>query len=646
MVEERVRMEERVREEREEAEEGFDGPWYAFGPVKNAGAAALILTAGWAVERLGGPAWLSAPVYLAAIAVGARYWAKEGWEEWRHEREIGIEALMAFAALGAILLGEWVEAGLLVVLYSAAEALEEYTYARTRTAIRALLKLVPETAWRLRDGREEQVPAQALKPGDLILIRPGERVPTDAVVVEGRSSLDESAVTGESIPVDKGPGDRLFAGTINTTGALTARVTADFASNTLARMIHLVEEAQEVKSRAQRWIDRFGRRYSPAVLAAAAVLLVVPPLLGQDVRTWAHRAVVLLVAAAPCALVMSTPVATAAAISRAGRQGVLIKGGIHLEQLDRIRVVAFDKTGTLTRGRPQVTDVVPESGVTQTELLALAAGVERWSEHPLARAVVARATSEGVNPLATSGFQAVVGAGARAVVGDEEVFVASPAFAAQLGTHVSPALEHHAARLQEQGKTVILVARRGRAVGLIALRDQPRPAARPAVAELHRMGLRVVMLTGDHPTTAQAIARELGIDEVRAGLRPEEKVAAVRELEARYGPVAMVGDGVNDAPALAAASVGIAMGAAGSDAAIEAAGVALMGDDPGQVVAAMKVARRSQRIAWQNIVFSVLLLLVLVPSALLGVIGVASAVVAHEVSELLAVANGLRAARG
>ncbi|BAS29196.1 heavy metal translocating P-type ATPase [Limnochorda pilosa] len=626
-------------------EAGFEGAWHQFPPMRNAAVAALIVAVAWGLERSGAPAWLASVAYLVAVLVGARFWAREGWEELREEREAGIDALMAAATLGAILLGQWLEGALLVVIYAAAEALEEFTYARTRHAIRSLLDLAPPTASRLQDGREEEVPAAALVPGDEIVVRPGERVPTDAVVVDGRSSLVEAAVTGESVPVDKGPGDRLFAGTVNTTGALTARVTVGFADNTLSRMIHLVEEAQEVKSRAQRWIDRFGRRYSPGVLATAILLLIVPPLFGAPFATWAYRAVVLLVAAAPCALVMSTPVATAAAITRAGRRGVLVKGGIHLEQLTRVRVVAFDKTGTLTRGRPQVTDLVPADGVTATELLGLAAAVERWSEHPLARAVVERAEAEGVPIPAAQAFEALVGAGARARLDGAVVRVGSAALLESEGLQGPPRLSAAVHELQAEGKTVVLVTQDSDVIGAVAFRDEPRSEAREAVDRLHALGLRVVMLTGDQAATALALGRALGVDEVHAGLRPEEKVAALRDLEARLGPVAMAGDGVNDAPAVAAATVGIAMGLAGSDAAVEAADVALMGDDPRGVVTALEVARRARRISLQNLAFSILILVVLVPSAVLGALGIAAAVVAHEVSELLAVANGLRAAR-
>ncbi|MGB3681031.1 MAG: cation-translocating P-type ATPase [Rubrobacteraceae bacterium] len=634
----------------DEEVESFEGPWYLFPPMRNALVAGALLLTGWLVERFtDAPEYVPISIFVVAILVGAYFWAKEGLEEFVEEREIGIEALMAAATVGAMILGAWFEAAFLAFLFAAAESLEEYTYARTRTAIRSLLDLAPETATRLEDGREETVPAEELEVGDVFLVRPGERIPTDGEIVEGASSLDESAVTGESVPVEKGEGGKVFAGTINTTGVLEVRATTSFESNSLQKIIHLVEEAQGVKSRAQRWIDRFGERYSPSVLVAALALLVVPPLFGGPFDTWAYRAVVLLVAAAPCALVMSTPVAVAAAIGRAGKEGVLIKGGIHLENLSGIKVIAFDKTGTLTKGKPVVTDVVSRDGDAGA-ILRAAASVERLSEHPLARAIVDRAREEGVEAVEARSFQALTGAGAKAEVEGRSVYVGSPALFRDLD--VSPNAssdgvlgDKEVERLQADGKTVVLVGDEEGAWGLLALRDEPRPEAKRAIGELHRMGYEVAMLTGDNGRTAKAIAGELGIDEVRADLKPEDKVEAVKELEKEHGPVAMVGDGINDSPALATATIGMAMGTAGTDAAIEAADVALMGDEPGKVAYALKLAKRSRGISLQNIVFSILILAVLIPGAVLGLLGIAAAVFAHEVSELLAVANGLRAAR-
>ena len=604
----------------------------------------MLTVAGVAAGWLGAPEAFSLALFLIAIVVGGFYFAREGVEELLEEREVGIEILMLVAAFGAMALGLFEEAAALVVLYASAEAVEELTFARTRSAIRDLLDLAPKQATRLREAEEELVPVEELRPGDLFLVRPGEAVATDGVIRSGQGSLNEAPVTGEAVPVDKGPGAEVFAGTLNGTSALEVEATRPFAENTLQRIIHLVEEAQAQKSRAQRFVDRFSDRYSPAVLGAALLVAVVPPLLGGDWEEWALRAVTLVVAAAPCALVMSIPVAVAAAISRGGKDGVLVKGGAQLEALGRVRVIAFDKTGTLTAGRPQVTDVIALDGAGERESLALAASVEARSEHPLAAAIVGHAERVGVRVEPAEGFEALVGHGARARRDGREVWVGSPRLLAELAPQAT--LPAEAAELQAQGKTVAVVGEADRPLALIALRDEPRPEAREAIAAIRRLGIRhIAMLSGDNERTARAIAAELGIDEVLAELRPEDKVEAIEGLRAEYGQVAMVGDGINDAPALARADLGIAMGTGGTDAAIEAADVALMADDLNKVAEALRLGRRAQRISRQNIVFSIAILTLLIPSALVGLLTVVAAVLVHEISELLAVANGVRAAR-
>ncbi|MGI8518014.1 MAG: heavy metal translocating P-type ATPase [Acidimicrobiia bacterium] len=560
---------------------------------------------------------------------------------WR--RRINIDVLMGVATVGSAALGLWEEAAFLAFLYAGAEGLEEYTYDRTRGAIRALLDLAPKEARLLRDGQEVTVPAVELRPGDRFLVRPGESLATDGTIRSGATSLDEAVVTGESVPVDKNPGDTVYAGSVNLTGAIEVEATADFTDNSLARIIHLVEEAQEEKTRTQQVIDRFGDRYSPAVLAGAFLLAVVPTLFGGEGGEWIRRAVTLTVAGAPCALVMSTPVAVAAAIGSAGKRGVLIKGGVHLENLGRVRVVCFDKTGTLTAGTPAVTDVVPVDDHRAEEVIRIGAAVEASSEHPLAEAIVRRAAADGVEVTRAPHFEALTGSGARAEVNGAVAFVGKPELFTQLGVDVKH-LHDQITRLQAEGKTVVAVGTEQKIHGLLALRDEPRPKAAEAVASLKRAGIKhLAMLTGDNRATAESIAGGLGIDQVLAELRPEDKTRAIRDLEKRFGPVAMVGDGINDAPALATATVGIAMGAAGTDAAIEAADVALLGDDLGAVAFTIELGRRTRKITYQNVVFSVALLAVLVPAAVIGLIGIAVAVTAHEVAELIAVLNGLRA---
>ncbi|MFN8583234.1 MAG: heavy metal translocating P-type ATPase [Gemmatimonadaceae bacterium] len=628
--------------DRADGEAPYRGTWWRFLPLRNAALSGILLAVGFALGLLGTSEVVVVPLYILAAGFGASHWGREALEALTRPR-INIDVLMAVAATGAAALGLWAEAAFLAFLYGAAEALEEYVYDRTRGAIRALLDLAPAEAMLLRDGTEVRVAAQELLPGDRFLVRPGERIATDGVIERGETSLDEAPVTGESVPVEKGEGATVFAGTVNLTGAITVNATHSFEDNTLARIIHLVEEAQEEKTAAQRYIDRFGDRYSPAIVLGALVLLIVPPVLGGDFREWAVRAVTLTVAGAPCALVMSTPVAVATAIGSAGKRGVLIKGGAHLEELARVRVVAFDKTGTLTRGVPEVTDVSPLNGASTESLLRLAAAVDRYSEHPLARSIVRRAEADGVAIPDAGAFRAVTGAGAKAEVDGTDVYVGNTALFVGLGAPLGTA-GPIADRYREQGKTAVLVGTADQITGVLGLRDEPRLGAREAIEALRAAGVeRVVMLTGDHELTARAIAGTLDIDEVRAELRPGQKSEAIRELEARWGPVAMIGDGINDAPALATATVGIAMGTAGTDAAIEAADVALMGEELTGVVYAVRLGRRARRISLQNIIFSVLLLTVLVPAAVVGLLTVAVAVTSHEVAEIIAVLNGLRA---
>ncbi len=615
---------------------------YKFGPLRNALLAGLLLAFGLLLELVGAPEGVAVLMFLSAIPVGAWYFAQEGWEEFAEEREIGIEALMLIAAAGCLVFELWEEAAALVFLYSLAEAIEELTFARTRSAIRDLLDLAPKQAHRLTGSREEDVLAADLHVGEVFLVRPGEALPTDGVIREGRSTLNEAPVTGESVPVEKGPGQEVFAGTLNGERALEVTVTRAYADNTLQRIVQLVEEAQSQKSQAQRFVDRFATRYSPMILLGALLVAVIGGLLSGDWTEWALRGVTVLVAGAPCALVMSVPVAAAAAITRGGREGILIKGGLQLEALGRIEAVAFDKTGTLTKGSPQVTDFILLDGE-ERDVLQLAAAVEARSEHPLARAVVAYAREQGIEPAAAENFQALVGHGASAHVNGGDAWVGSPQLVSdRLGAAPLPA---DVEQLQDEGKTVVFVGADDRLLGVLALRDEPRPEAIQAITELRRLGIKhVSMLTGDNERTARAIAAQLGLDDVFAELKPADKVAQVQRLRETHGATAMVGDGINDAPALATADLGIAMGTGGTDAAIEAADVALMADDITKVAEALRLGRRATHISRQNLFFSIVLLAVLIPSAVIGLLTVVVAVAIHEAAELLAVANGTRAA--
>lgn len=613
-------------------------------------AAGVLLGVGWLVARSGAPAWASFGTYIAAMIIGGYFFAREAIEELIFEREIGIELLMTAAAVAAAALGEPGEGATLVFLYSISEASEGYTAERTRAAIKALMKLVPPTATVRRDGAEVEIPAEQLQPGDLFIVRPGGAFPTDGVIVTGQSAVDESPVTGESVPVEKGPDDPVLAGTINRAGALEVRASKAFAENTLSRIIELVEQAQERKGNSQRFIERFGKWYSPIVLLACAAIGVLPAALGST--TWTaslHLGTILLVAASPCALVISIPITLVAALGIGARRGILIKGGIHVEELARIRVVALDKTGTLTKGEPEVTDVLlaPDSTLADpNQLLALVAAVERWSEHPLARAIVNGAAKRSLLVPESSSFQALVGAGATARVGDKVVHVGSRVHFADVLKLDLGALAADLDALEGDGKTIVLAGTDGAVWGAIALRDELRPEAREAIRALHDLGIaKVVMLTGDNEGTARAIAAQVGIDEVHAKLKPEDKVAHVRALAREYGHLLMVGDGVNDAPALAEATVGVAMGVAGTDVALETADVALMADDLRKLVEALALGRRTQQLVRQNLILSVIVIVGMVTGAIAGGFGLPLVVLAHEISEFVVIGNGLRVVR-
>lgn len=621
--------------------EGFEGKWYQHPVLRNTLLATVLTTVTFTLAHLD---LIIKPVeigiYAIAIVIGGYHWSREALEELIHCREIGIEFLMFAATVGAIALGMWDEAAFLVVLYGAAEGLEGYTFAKTRASIRKLLDLAPKEARIRLNGQEVMIPAENLKEGDVFIVKPGESLPTDGVIISGESSINEAPVTGESVPVEKEEGAKVFAATINQDGLLEIKASASFENNTLSKMVHMVEEAREQKGKAQLFIEAFGEKYTPAVLFVSLALLIFPPLFGASFSFWATKAVVLLVAAAPCALVMSTPVAIATGIGTAGKHGVLIKGGMHLENLGKIKVVAFDKTGTLTEGKPQVSDVVVLEG-DETQLLQLAFSLEKSSTHPLAKAIVERAIKQGTQAVEVTNFRSLTGAGVQGQIKGVDYFIGKPKLFEGMGLSV----DSQAERLANEGKTVVLLGCKDKILGMLAIQDTIRSESGQVIQSLHKLGIKVAMLTGDNERAAHAIANQLGIDDVRAELKPEDKIKAVEELQGQYGPLAMVGDGINDAPALARATVGIAMGAAGTDAAIEAADTALMGDDLTKVIYAITLGRRAQGISRQNIVFSLLLLAVMIPSALLGLITVAIAVLAHEGSEILAVLNGLRVAR-
>lgn len=603
---------------------------------------AVFLAVGTAVERFAGPA-AAVPVYALAYVAGGTGSAIAAWASLRRFR-VDVNLLMLLAAAGAASLGEWVEGGILLFLFSLSNALEYYALGRTRRAITALMDLRPPEALVRRGGTERIVPAADLRLGDQVIVRPAERIPADGLVIGGTSSVDQSAITGESIPVDVALGSPVFAGTINQRGSLEIKVTRHPHDTTLARIIALVERAQSAQAPTQRIIDRFGQVYALAVIVVAGITYsVLRFVLQLPAEIAFYRAITLLVVASPCAVVIATPAAMLSAIASGARRGVLFKGGAHLERLAQVETVVFDKTGTLTSGRPVVTDVIPLT-VDEPTLLAVAGALEQRSEHALAEPVVLACRTRGLDLIPPEQFEAITGRGVRGVVSGQIVRAGNEQFMLEEGVHVSEGAHAHLALLRHEGKTPILVGDH-RLIGIIAVADTLRPQAESTVQALRAMGIhKLVLLTGDHREVATVIAERLGLDEVRAELLPEEKAAAV-ETFAASGPTAMVGDGVNDAPALATASVGIAMGAAGTDAAMETADVVLMGDDLTRLPYAIALSRQASRVVLQSLSFASLVIAVLITTVFVMGLRLVFGVVGHEGSTVIVVLNGLRLLR-
>ncbi|GAA0985728.1 putative cation-transporting ATPase G [Nocardioides aquaticus] len=597
-----------------------------------AALAGLFLVAGYAADLSDASPSMVTSLNAVALALGAWTFVPSTLRRLGKGR-IGVGTLMTIAAVGAVVLGQVTEAAMLAFLYSISEGLEEYAVARTRRGLRALLNLVPVEATILRDGKQVTIAPADLVIGDLLLVRPGERLATDGIIRVGRTALDVSALTGESVPVEASPGDAVYAGCINGTGVLEVEVTTTADDNSLARIVNIVEAEQSRKGDAQRLADRIAKPLVPGIMVLAAVIAVVGSLLG-DPATWIERALVVLVAASPCALAISVPVTVVAAVGAASRIGALVKGGAALEALGRIRSVALDKTGTLTRNEPTVVNVTAAPGHTREQILDVAAALESRSEHPLARAILAAVSQH----RDAEGVESVTGAGLTGTVGGRPARLGRPGWipAGELADPVR--------RMQEAGATAVLVEFGGVVIGALAVRDDLRPEAAEVVARLRADGYQVAMLTGDNVRTATALAAQAGITEVHADLRPEDKSAIIRRLREQR-PTAMVGDGVNDAPALATADVGIAMGAMGSDVAIETADVALMGEDLRHLPHSLSHARRARSIMLQNVGLSLGLIAVLIPLAAFGLLGLAAVVLVHEVAEILVIGNAVRAGR-
>ena len=550
-----------------------------------------------------------------------------------------IESLMTIAAVGALFINAAEEAALVVFLFAVGEVLEGVAAGKARDGIRALANLVPKTAQLVTGDSTREVPAASLSVGQTVLVRPGDRIPADGEIVDGTSGVDESPVTGESVPKTRGPGDAVFAGAINTEAALRVKVTKGREDNTIARIIRLVEEAEEARAPTERFIDRFSRWYMPAIVAVAALVIVVPPLVfGQPWDTWVYRGLALLLIGCPCALVISVPASIASAMSTGARRGLLMKGGAVIEAAAKVDVVTFDKTGTLTHGRPQVTDLVPFGTTTEAELLAVAAGVETGSSHPLAIAILNKAKEAGVSALPSQDAKALMGKGVVATVGGVPAWVASPRYAMEHGGLDGLGLRQ-ATIFEEDGKTAVAVFRAKTPLGLIAMRDEPRADAKDAVRQLTAMGVTSVILTGDNPRTAAAIAGSLGL-RFEADMMPEDKLAYIREIGTKGG-VMMIGDGINDAPALKQASVGVAMGS-GTDVALETADAAILRDRVTDIPATIRLARATMANIRQNVTIALGLKVVFLVTTLLGITGLWIAILADTGATVLVTLNALR----
>ncbi|MFN8452064.1 MAG: heavy metal translocating P-type ATPase [Anaerolineae bacterium] len=603
----------------------------------------------------GAPDIVIALLGVTAFVTGGTFGLLGALESLRHRR-LDVDMLMILAALGAAIVGEWRDGALLLFLFSLSNVLQDYAIGRSRQAIRGLLKLYPSEAKVRRGGSVETIKIEAIRVGDIVLIGCGERIPVDGIIREGRSAVDQSPITGESMPVEKNPGDKIFAGTLNGQGALDVEALQPASDTVLARIIKMVEEAQDSKAPTERFLDTFEQYYATLIIAGVILFIIIPPALGLvDFASNFYRAMVLMTVASPCALVISTPAAFISAIASAARGGVLFKGGAYLEALASVKAVTFDKTGTLTQGKPVVTDVISCCELKEDELLAVAGAVESRSEHPLARAILAAAESRKLAIPAVTEFEALPGRGIESKVGEREVHLGSIHYLQQQ----NPMPEHLADRymeLEAEGKTVIGVVRAGQCaecgaceapkdhgdwMGVIALADAIRPEAKQIIDQLHAMGITVAMLTGDNERVAQNIAGQLGIDRIHANLMPEDKVKAVKQIEAEVGAAAMVGDGVNDAPALATAAVGIAMGAAGTDVAMETADLVLMGDRLELIPFAINLSKKARRVVWQNLTFAIGVIIVLILSAFAINLPLPLGVLGHEGSTVIVVMNGL-----
>lgn len=555
-----------------------------------------------------------------------------------------MNTLMTIAILGAAVIGEWGEGAMVVILFAISEALERYSMDKARQSIESLMDIAPKEALIRRGTEEMMVHVEDIQVGDIMIVKPGQKLAMDGTVIKGTSTLNQAAITGESVPVTKTKNDEVFAGTLNEEGLLEVKVTKRVEDTTLSKIIHLVEEAQAERAPSQAFVDKFAKYYTPAIVILAALIAVLPPLFGGDWSEWIYQGLAILVVGCPCALVVSTPVAVVTAIGNAAKNGVLIKGGVHLEETGHLKAIAFDKTGTLTKGVPAVTDIVTYGG-NENELLTITAAIENGSQHPLASAIMRKAEENGLNfkGVVVEEFQSITGKGVKAKVNNEMYYVGSPnLFEETLRNGIETSITENITRMQTQGKTVMVLGTEKEILSLIAVADEMRESSKEVISKLNHMGIETVMLTGDNQRTAAAIGKQVGVSDIQADLLPEDKLNFIKKLREKHQSVAMVGDGVNDAPALAASSVGVAMGGAGTDTALETADIALMSDDLSKLPYTIKLSRKALVIIKQNITFSLAIKLVALLLVMPGWLTLWIAIFADMGATLLVTLNSLR----
>ncbi|WP_047986548.1 heavy metal translocating P-type ATPase [Ornithinibacillus californiensis] len=592
--------------------------------------------------RMGEAHPVTVGAFLAAIVVGGYTLFQVGLKN-LIKLQFDMKTLMTIAIIGAAIIGEWAEGAVVVFLFALSEALESYSMDKARQSIKSLMDIAPKRATIRRGLETIEIDVEDVQIGDILLIKPGQKIAMDGEVINGASSINQAAITGESIPVHKVVGDEVFAGTMNEEGSLEVRVTKRVEDTTIAKIIHLVEEAQAERAPSQQFVDKFAKYYTPAIMLIALLVAIIPPLVFGGVWSeWVYSGLAVLVVGCPCALVVSTPVAIVTAIGNAARNGVLIKGGIHLEETGRLSAIAFDKTGTLTEGKPEVTDIVILSNKDEKEVLSIARAIEQFSQHPLASAITRKAIRVHADDYQAVGFTSITGKGAKATIDGLEYFIGNPALFEEM-LSLSNEAKDSIGKLQAEGKTVMLLGTANEVIALIAVADQIRETSKSIINKLHQLGIKhTVMLTGDNQLTGNFIGSRLGVMDTKAELLPEHKLTEIKRLQEEYGHVAMVGDGVNDAPALATATVGIAMGGAGTDAALETADIALMGDDLEKLPYTISLSRRTLSIIKQNISFALLLKIIALLLVIPGWLTLWIAIFADMGATLLVVLNSMR----